>query len=168
MFDSTAEMGAPLIGRTVSAIYVSESRLTFDTDAGQVSYEVEGDCCSSSYFHDVVGVEHLLSNGPVTAFEEVDLQPGDPGYHDPNCEGSWTGPAACGGNHDAIAVYGYRLTTEHPKFGPVSTVIAFRNDSNGYYGGWMERVDGKVRPDQHRVTSDVLGPLDRAFGEVTS
>ena len=122
-----------LVGRTVSEIRMSEDVLTLITDQGPMSWAVEGDCCSQSVFFDFYGVRHLLDNGPVLAFENVDLSPGDPGYHD--CNGS----DGCGG--EFTQVYGYRITTEHPQFGPVTSVFSFRNYSNGYYGGWMFETD---------------------------
>lgn len=145
-----------LIGATVTAVHVSEDVLTFQTDRGLVSYRVEGDCCSSSYFYDFHGVTHLLNNGPVTAFESVDLGPGDPGWHDCSQHGEieWGD-----GNdwHEDRTVYGYRITTEHPRFGPVTSVFSFRNDSNGYYGGWMEPVDrDHIADDQKPVDSDAF------------
>lgn len=137
-----------IIGANVNGILMSEDRLTFQTDKGLIEYEVEGDCCSHSYFFDFYGVKHLLDNGPVTAFESVDLSPGDPGYVDPDVEI----------DYEYIRCYGYRLTTEHPTFGPVSSVVSFRNSSNGYYGGSMERtVSGVIQPDQVVLTKDKIG-----------
>lgn len=124
-----------LVGKTISAVMISESLLVFQTDAGLVGFEVEGDCCSLSYFHDFYGVKNLLENGPVTAAEAVELAPGDVGYR----EETWDTEANPREYQDVVLVYGFRLTTEHATFGPVSSVVSFRNDSNGYYGGWMEQ-----------------------------
>src|SRR5690242_380172 len=140
MYESVEELGAPLIGATVVGIYVSEEYLTFETNRGLVTYTVDGDCCSHSYFFDFHGVENLLSNGPVIAFESVDLSPGDVGYQD---------PAATRREYDEeVVVYGFRLTTEHPQFGSVSSVFSFRNSSNGYYGGSMYLTEGRIDPAQ--------------------
>jgi len=136
-----------LVNRYITAIYMSDDRLTFDTDQGPISFEVEGDCCSHSYFFDFYGVENLLSNGRVVRTEAVDLQPSDPGYHNPDIDD----------DYDVIKVYGYRLTTEHPEFGEVSSVFSFRNSSNGYYGGWMEYVEGGPTDFQVRLTADKIG-----------
>jgi hypothetical protein len=137
-----------LIGATVTAIYMSEEDITFETDRGLVGYRVEGDCCSHSYFFDFRGVRNLLENGPVIAFEAVALSPGDPGYHPSTYDIGDTDP-------DELAVYGYRITTDHPKFGPVTSVFSFRNSSNGYYGGWMERVTHPAIGG-HLITDDVI------------
>jgi hypothetical protein len=156
----------PLIGSTVTDIWWSENRLTFTTDRGPITFEVEGDCCSHSYFHDFFGVSHILNNGPITEFTPVDLQPGDPGHPK---------PALYPGDQDAsnvfealnepeddyadhIQVYGYRITTEHPQFGPVSSAFAFRNASNGYYGGYMLLADDpSIHEDQKQITNDIVG-----------
>ena len=41
-------------------------------------------------------------------------------------------------DHDVMAYYGLGITTEHG-----TAVVDFRNDSNGYYGGYLlvERKD---------------------------
>jgi hypothetical protein len=156
-----------IVGAQITRILWSSSVVTFETDKGAYTYRVFGDCCSNSYFHDIIGVGHLLQNGPVTAFEPVQLQPGDPGHPkklaypgDPEASDVITALAPEPDDHDdVVRVYGYRLTTEHPLFGPVSTVLAFRNSSNGYYGGWMERVspDSVTGEGQASITTDILG-----------
>lgn len=151
----------PLIGATVSAILMSEDELIFQTDRGLVGYRVEGACCSHSYFYDFHGVRNLLENGPVVAFESVDLAPGDPGYHGDSSPGWDYGSKCpeCGkSDHDSLAVYGYRITTEHPTWGPVTSVFSFRNDSNGYYGGWMEPIfEPHITDDLVLIDSDKVG-----------
>ena len=143
-----------LIGRTITAIWISEDRVTFATDAGELTWRAEGDCCSTSYLYSIEGVDRLLAGHPVVAVHSIELQPGDTGYHDPDCaRDSWREPAACGVDHDVLQVYGYRFTTEDPKWGPVSSVLSFRNDSNGYYGGWLEFTEDRSA-DQQQITAD--------------
>jgi hypothetical protein len=151
MYGDITTLADSIVGRKIGAIYWSEDLLTFETDQGLVSYYVEGDCCSHSYFFDFYGVDRLIGSR-VTAFEAVNLAPGDPGY----LKTTWDveGPDDYYGD---IKVYGYRFTTEHPTFGPVSSVLSFRNSSNGYYGGWMDPTEGVVRGDQKPITEDVIG-----------
>lgn len=159
MYQSDEAMTKAIVGKQVQRIWWSEDRVVLETSDGKaVTLDVGGDCCSHSYFFDLHGVHYLL-RGPITAFEAVELQKGDPGWHDPTCSGSWDKPAPCGHSHDCLAVYGYRFTTEHPVFGPVSTVLSFRNDSNGYYGGWMNvhEVSDWTTDDKREVTEDVIG-----------
>lgn len=141
-----------LVGKTVREIWMNEDHLKFVTDQGNVIYEVEGDCCSHSYFHDFYGVANVIGR-EVVAFEQVYLSPGDPGYRRETFEDGV-------GNQDweLVRVYGYRITTEHPAFGHVSAVLSFRNRSNGYYGGWMETTDRDVPfKAEDQVLSDVIG-----------
>jgi len=141
-----------LIGKTVREIWMDERYLKFVTDEGDVTYEVEGDCCSDSFFFDFYGVGNVIGR-EVVAFESVSLSPGDPGYRAETYEVE-------GDEEDWIAtqVYGYRITTEHESFGHVSAVLSFRNRSNGYYGGWMEETDyDRVFEPGNRVLADVIG-----------
>ena len=140
-----------LVGREVRGILMAEEALTFETDREPVSYYVDGDCCSHSYFHDFYGVEKLLGS-TVTAFESVDLSEGDPGWR----KETWVEGA---GHHDyeEIQVYGFRLTFEHPAFGDMSAVLSFRNASNGYYGGDMNATDTHLTDETHRLTTDKIG-----------
>lgn len=127
-----------VVGADVSAIYISEDYLVFETSKGIIAYQVEGDCCSHSYFFDFYGVRNLLDNGPVTAFEEISLSPGDVGYRAETWE---NGVGWDAGEYEEVNVYGFRFTTTHPMFGDVSSVVSFRNSSNGYYGGDMRSIE---------------------------
>lgn len=144
-----------LIGARIMAIYMGEEQLIFDTDRGLVGYCVEGECCSSSYFHDFYGVKHLLARELVTGFEAIDLAPGDPGYR----AETWERGVGTVDAYDEVKVYGYRLTTTSVAFGPVSAVVSFRNSSNGYYGGDMYRISSPaIGPHVKLITKDVTGP----------
>lgn len=107
-----------LVGHTVKRIFMNENALKFETDKGSYVFTVYGDCCSSSYFYDFTGVNNLL-NHEIKNVEEIELNTN--GKHEKD--------------HDVLQCYGYRFTTEDPQFGEVSSVMSFRNDSNGYYGG---------------------------------
>jgi hypothetical protein len=127
-----------LVGKTVKAIEWGEENLVFSTDDGVVAYQVDGDCCSRSYFHDFYGVAHLLNNGPVVSAREIPLD-----SHE--------------GDYDEIKCYGYELVTTHPKWGEVTSVLSFRNSSNGYYGGWMYRTDHVPSSGVEVITTDQVG-----------
>lgn len=125
-----------LVGKTVKKIFMNPEFLKFETDDGNFCFGVEGDCCSNSYFYDFYGVKNLLENGKITEVKEVSLDSHELSYG------------------DLIQCYGFQLTTEHPEFGPVTSVFSFRNHSNGYYGGWMHDVpDREVLPE---ITDDVI------------
>lgn len=122
-----------LIGKKITEIHMDDDNLAFITaDGDWVGYEVYGDCCSWSYFHDFFGVQKLLDNGPVKEFTYVDLED----------EEVYKGDLNAGRDHDeCLQVYGYKLVTEHPLWGEQTSVFSFRNESNGYYGGDMIRTD---------------------------
>lgn len=155
---------AVLNGKTVESIYMSKKVLTFVTDEGPVSFAVAGECCSTSYFFDLYGVANLLGS-VVVGFEKVNLSPGDPGYNKKTYQtkpaGNPKGKAAKAVKNPAskvfTKVYGYRLTTLHPVFGEVSSVLSFRNDSNGYYGGRMESSVQHLMDEKYRILKDKIG-----------
>lgn len=131
-----------LIGTVVNKLYVNIEYLKFETDKGNFVYTVVGDCCSCSFFYDFYGVENLLGR-KIKEVKEVELHPTDL-FVIPD-------------KGDCTAVYGFSITLE-PKegdfYGESTAVFSFRNESNGYYGGWIERVeDREVLPE---VKNDVM------------
>lgn len=145
------------VGRRVNSIRVGEDVLVFELDGYAVTLPVSGDCCSYSYYHDFFGVELLLEGHVITAFESVDLSPGDPGYRDSTWKEGVEDTA-----DESIQVYGYRFTVEHPAWGARSAVFSFRNSSNGYYGGDIDYPFASPEPEQptllatRPVTTDVI------------
>ena len=135
------DLNKDLTGKTIQKIFMSHGYLQFDTDGGTFVYAVEGDCCSQSYFYDFHGVKKLLSGNPVVSAREIELE-------EPTDEDARNG--------DVVVAYGYEIVTEDPKFGEVTSVFSFRNDSNGYYGGSMYYT--KERPTGLKeLTDDELG-----------
>ena len=132
-----------LIGRTIQKIYMNSQYLKFETNLGNIVFTVYGDCCSSSYFHDFIGVEKLLKGTPVVSVKSIDLTTDD------------SQVKVNRNDYDSIACYGYEIVTEDPQFGEVTSVFSFRNSSNGYYGGGLENASDnqKVEPE---ITEDVL------------
>lgn len=132
-----------LVGKKINRILMSQDYLRFETDKGDFSFSVFGDCCSHSYFYDFYGVQKLLDNGPVKQVEAVDLTPGD---------------FNTDSRDDYIQCYGFSFTTESPEFGDVTSVFSFRNSSNGYYGGWVEdvEVERDTLTDGDEITDDIV------------
>ena len=120
-----------LVGHQVKKVFMNSEYLKFVLEDGtEYGFAVEGDCCSTSYFYDFIGLDKLLTNKVVSA-KSVSLADDDPRAKLDATDG-WD---------DEIEVYGYEIVTEDPKFGEVTTVFSFRNASNGYYGGWMYDCD---------------------------
>lgn len=147
------KMENAIVGKTITGILFGEHYLTLETTEGDIYLTVEGDCCSNSYFFDFYGVANLLRS-KVIRFEQVELSPGDVGYHEETYDVSkvqddWVG--------NFVQVYGYRFITEHPLFGELTSVLSFRNESNGYYGGWMILAKEAKVDNQERLTADKIG-----------
>jgi hypothetical protein len=123
-YDPLEECGLTrLVGKKIQRIAMSEGELAFGTDQGLIAFQVEGDCCSHSYFYDFYGVEKLLVNGPVTEVGAVDID-------ESTVE-----------QHECTQAYGFKIISTSPVWGDQTSVFSFRNDSNGYYGGWMYPLD---------------------------
>jgi hypothetical protein len=109
-----------LIGRTISKVEISDDRyeIKFVTDRDPVELEVHGDCCSRSWIESIDDPDVLL--GTVTDVEEIKMPDlgniSTPYNSDP----------------EYVAYYGLKISTEKGR-----AVIDYRNDSNGYYGGWI-------------------------------
>jgi hypothetical protein len=112
---------AYLVGQTILAIYISDMRLCFVTDEGPVVFIVEGDCCSWSYFYSFSGAGNLIDQR-VTALTPVRLD----SPHD-----------ADSARGDVVEAYGFAIESTGG-----DAEFSFRNDSNGYYGGYMRYDTG--------------------------
>jgi hypothetical protein len=111
-----AKMHEVFEGATVTELRVEpgEAKLALVTNRGVCVLDTEGDCCSETWFADVLGVSHLLGK-PVRKVEIMDL---------PVPEDTRT-------RQESDVAYGIRLTTD----AGVCDIV-YRNSSNGYYGGW--------------------------------
>ena len=133
-----------LVGKTIRGVEVNddETLLRFQCDGGPVTFEVDGDCCSSSWFADLIGYEALIGRA-VAEVREVELAEGK----SPPNDVPTSGPLIAAGRsrQEEDALYGYVITTDRGR-----CTIAFRNSSNGYYGGELhlstrEHVGAKWR-----------------------
>ena len=105
-----------LIGKTVKSIYIdreSQEYLKFRTDTGDFVYKTDGDCCSETWFADIIGIASLL-NEKIINVEEIEM---------PECTDNRT-------RQEEDVIYCYKIQTCKGH-----TDIIFRNSSNGYYGG---------------------------------
>lgn len=125
-----------LCGTTINNVRVNgdQTVLSFETDKGTVSYRAEADCCSESWFADIVGVDALLG-GLVRDVEGIDMDFYN--VKDGRCR------------QESDEAYGFRITTSKGQ-----ACIAFRNSSNGYYGGWLEPHDKPLEEPMTEITED--------------
>jgi hypothetical protein len=116
-FDDNTDKLTVLIGKKIEKIFIDKNRqefLVFEFEDSHIIYLAVGDCCSESWFADIISVDALLG-GTVTAAIEIPM-PQD------NFRT----------RQDIDIVYGILITTDKGR-----CTIAFRNSSNGYYGGWL-------------------------------
>lgn len=105
-----------LLGKTITGLRVrdGEDILVFDhPDGTWTAYATHGDCCSETWFADIVGVNALI-NATVLEVQDVELE-------DDADERT---------RQEYDRFYGVKLKTDR---GYVD--IVYRNSSNGYYGG---------------------------------
>lgn len=107
----------PLIGKTITAIYLAEDQkaIKFDIDGGEpIIARADADCCSETWIENVENWEALIGS-PVLTAEDIDMP-----------------VARAGGDdyYDVIQFYGFKITTTKG-----ACVLDYRNSSNGYYGG---------------------------------
>lgn len=172
-----------LIGKTIYKIYMNELYLVFITapdNSEVVAFGVWGDCCSHSYFHDFIGVKNILGK-KVVEFKRIGLEgPEHSSNYNTREEMTKEGlPITPGhfhlfvfsedgktfnadGNYEledeyAVQYYGYKIIVDDGQ----SAVFAFRNSSNGYYGGEMgllhSATENPIPDEKYRLENDYLG-----------
>jgi hypothetical protein len=128
-----------LIGTTILRLWVDDEQhlLIFETDRGDMAYETYGDCCSETWFADIIGVKDLIGQR-ILAVEAIEMD---------SVEDERT-------RQEQDEFYSVKLTTLR---GYVD--IIFRNSSNGYYGGNINHVNYAKRPDHlSEITTDWQAP----------
>ena len=106
-----------LIGKHVVALDISEDEISlrFRCADGNIVWTTEGDCCSTSWWADGYDLD-ALRDAIILDVKELVLE--DPGQDGRN-------------RQEEDRLYGYCIGTSKG-----ATYLAFRNSSNGYYGGW--------------------------------
>lgn len=129
-----------LIGKTIRNLRIAdqethyaEAVLLFGTDDGDMAFVTDADCCSETWFADIVGVDALLG-GTVTAAENIELPE----------------PLDDRTRQEYDQAYGVKITTDRGVCD-----IVYRNSSNGYYGGWCSfSPDYSGAMNERRITED--------------
>lgn len=123
---------APLLGKYWTNLYISaddQHQLMFlrkfqDKVIEAYILDTEADCCSETWFADIVGVENLLKSD-IKGIELLYLN--DDQYPDTDSRS----------RQEYDRYYGFKLLTDK---GTVEVV--YRNSSNGYYGGELAMFKG--------------------------
>mgnify|MGYP001604301705 CR=1 FL=1 len=110
-----------LVGKKIVGLQINKTRdsIKFILDQGELTYSAYGDCCSKSWFADILGVDYLLG-GTVIRTTELQL----PFYNVDDGRG----------RAKVDEAYGYQLDTDIG-----SVTVVFRNSSSGFYCGTMSR-----------------------------
>lgn len=108
-----------LVGKKITKIELSEdkSEITFFVDGeSPVKFNAHGDCCSTSWIENIEEPEYLIGN-VVTKVVEKDISRGETE------------------DYECLDIMNIDIYTDKG-----ICTIDFRNSSNGYYGGSLERV----------------------------
>ena len=129
------------VDRQITGVWTnSDGRdVAFTFDDGSTIYaDPEGDCCSHSWVEHVSGVAAAEGATIVSVDERPELD------SQKNVDDS---------GYDCLALYGISLITAHGE----RIDIDYRNESNGYYGGWLNWRHDDDAPDPktwHMVRED--------------
>ena len=107
-----------LVGKVIKEIYLADDKkaIRFDLDNGEIIIaRCDADCCSVTYIENIEDPENIIGN-PVTSAEDIELNKDD-------------GVAEDG---DVLTFYGFKIKTIKG-----DCIVDYRNESNGYYGGWL-------------------------------
>lgn len=120
------------VGRVLHAVRVKtddQHSLILEFEEGpDLCVTTEGDCCSESWWADILGASSCYGS-EVVAAQALFME----GNYGPV---GWVAEDDGRSRHEEDSIYGYAIMT---KRGVVT--FAFRNSSNGYYGGWAYEVD---------------------------
>lgn len=108
-----------IVGKRISSLEIADSAICFVSDGARLNYELCADCCSVTWLHRVINVAALIGQ-TVTAIVEISTDAVD--VNDGLCR------------QDYDTAYGIGIRTD---LGVCQ--VLYRNSSNGYYGGWIER-----------------------------
>lgn len=146
-----------LVGKLVTNVYVSDDDyyMKFDIkDEQPIIYKAYGDCCSETWFADIlVGYrfpEEDRKKYPleVLSCENLDIP-------------EWLQEVIVAdgrGRQESDTVYGFKLTFKDHAWRSVvehDLTIVFRNSSNGYYGGEVILAD-----QQNKYTKEALEDVE--------
>lgn len=108
-----------LVGKVLEGVKLSEDKMAicFITNEGEIIGRCDADCCSHTW---IESLDSTLRRLPalISSCDDIELNAGKDD------------------ESGTIAFYGMRLITDQGEL-----TIDYRNESNGYYGGWMTFPD---------------------------
>lgn len=104
-----------LVGKVLEGLKLSEDKMSicFITNEGDIIGRCDAECCSHTW---IESINSTLRRLPafISSYEDIELN------SDKDDESG------------TLQFYGIRLVTDEGEI-----IIDYRNESNGYYGGWM-------------------------------
>ena len=119
-----------LVNKTVGRLDIDSTAqaIVFTlTDGSFVRWDVDGDCCSGTWFHEIHGPE-VMAGCVVQSVCEIEM----PDVYLPDFEPQ---------HEEVVKWYGVEVKTEKG-----TCRIVFRNESNGYYGGDVSECSSEKMP----------------------
>lgn len=108
----------PILNKKIKTTSYDSKYLTFKLeDSKEIKYYAEGDCCSSSFIEDIDDLE-VLQNCTITEVDSVSGHQIDKNDYEVH---KWTF---------------VKFTTDKGR-----ATLSFRNESNGYYNGYLELME---------------------------
>lgn len=135
-----------IIGKQVLSLSMDASKkcLAIETNGGEFLFFAVGGCCSSSWFEHINGSQDIIG-GVILKIEGIE-------NHD--LDGIECENKTLGDDYSVTRKYISRVITESAVL-----EIEFRNESNGYYEGWLtcgvDQYDDKIdRPTLNKIMAD--------------
>jgi hypothetical protein len=133
-----------LTGKTINRLSINTAKDVIKVEfagGGARFLCAVGDCCSRSWFEHIGGLDALIGH----TIHAVDAREMPPLKEEENPD-------------TFVQYYGWRFTTWRGY-----ADLEMRNESNGYYGGWVEVVPGPVNQYSIKVEMPELMPLVEDF-----
>ena len=113
MEDNTPDDFKKLIGKKILSIEWDENGIRFNMQGDAIYYKAHGDCCSSSYIESLDNPE-IFKDAEMLSVESVD-----------------------GGQKELGEFEWHKWNFYKFKTTKGMCTLSFRNESNGYYDGWL-------------------------------
>lgn len=111
------------IGKTITSIRGNRDCLVFTfNDHTIYPLQTYGDCCSYTEIDSFLGADKLIGSKFVSSDQD------------------YTSAQEESNDYEYVQHYEFKVVADHPQFGEVTALAAYRNTSNGYYGGHLEAI----------------------------
>lgn len=118
-----------LKGHILQGVVTFKGKWAFRTEGGhEIWLQVDGDCCSYSWV-ETIDLDQGVIGSKILGWDSISI-----------------GDCIAREGQDCVQAYELRLHTEKG-----DVVVAFRNDSNGYYGGYVLEGNTPSKTDRKNV-----------------